>query len=54
MKEMFYETGYTATNWSQDLSNWNVDKVTTYTDFNLNVENKITAPTWVNENVDNE
>ena len=45
---MFNKTGLNA-NWSLDLSNWNVNKVISYTYFNTDVETKVTAPIWVNE-----
>ena len=51
---MFKSAEYNDDNFSQDLSSWDVPLVTTYTDFNLNVEDKVTAPTWVNQNVDTE
>ena len=47
MAYMFEKAGYSAT-YSLDLSSWNVNKVTSYKDFNLGVTGKVTAPTWVN------
>ena len=47
MEGMFYYTGHNA-NWSQDLSNWNVSKVTSYDNFNTGVESKVIAPVWKN------
>ena len=47
MQMMFYRTGYAGT-WTLDCSNWNVDKVTKYTSFNLGSESKVTPPIWVN------
>ena len=48
MFEMFAGAAYNASNWSLNLSGWNVDKVTVYDGFNSGVESKLTAPIWVN------
>ena len=47
MSGMFQNAGYSAT-WSLNCSGWNVNKVTSHTDFNYGVTSKVTAPTWVN------
>ena len=47
MSYMFYYAGYRAT-WSLDCRSWNVNKVTSYSNFNTGVTSKVTAPTWVN------
>ena len=44
---MFRYAGNHAT-YSLDLSSWNVNNVTSYTEFNTGVTSKVTAPTWVN------
>ena len=45
MKLMFINVGLYA-NWSMNLSNWDVSKVTDYTDFSNN--SNLIQPTWVN------
>ena len=47
MHQMFFGTGKSAS-YTMDLSGWNVNNVTSYNNFNLNVESKIIAPIWVN------
>ena len=47
MSWMFSDAGRNAT-WSLDCSGWNVNNVTSYNHFNINVTSKVTAPTWVN------
>ena len=46
MNSMFYKTGLNAT-YSLNLSGWNVNNVTDYTNFNYGITEKVTAPTWV-------
>ncbi len=45
MSNMFNSAGKNA-DYNLDLSNWNVEKVTSHTDFNTNVESKVTPPRW--------
>ena len=47
MGYMFDYAGYNAT-WTLNCTSWNVNKVTSHTDFNYGVTSKVTAPTWVN------
>ena len=47
MSYMFAAAGNSAT-WSLNCSSWNVNNVTSYTNFNGGVESKVTPPTWVN------
>lgn len=47
MSSMFRQTGYYA-NWYVNCSNWNVNKVTSYRSFNLEVASKAIEPRWVN------
>ena len=47
MRQMFYLTGKNSLLFSLDCSNWNVEKVTSYSNFNYGVETKVTPPTWV-------
>ena len=44
---MFRYAGNHAT-YLLNLSSWNVNKVTSYTNFNYGVTGKVTAPKWVN------
>ena len=46
MYTMFSGTAPNAS-WSQNLRNWNVNKVERYWEFNYEVEKKVTAPKWV-------
>ncbi len=46
MYTMFSGTAPSAS-WSQNLRNWNVNKVERYWEFNYEVEKKVTAPKWV-------
>ena len=48
MSSMFEYAGSNASTWQINCSSWNVNKVTNYSSFNLGVESKVTAPTWVN------
>ncbi len=48
MHSIFYSTGYTSSLFKLDCSNWNVDKVTNYIDFNKHVTSKVTPPKWKN------
>ena len=48
MHAMFYSTGYSSSLFKLDCSNWNVDKVTNYIDFNKSVTSKVTPPAWKN------
>ena len=43
---MFQQAGYKASNWSLDLSSWNVNKVTSNSGFNASVTTKVTPPIW--------
>lgn len=47
MSGMFQKVGKYDPDWSLDLSGWNVSKATSHNQFNLEVENKITQPNWV-------
>jgi len=47
MDSMFNDVG-SGHDFSLDLTSWQVPLVTNHTNFNLNVEDKITPPTWVN------
>ena len=47
MSNMFDSAGYKAL-WSLNLSEWEVDKVTNYENFNKDVESKVIPPVWVN------
>lgn len=46
MTKMFNSTAKTA-NWYLNLSNWDVQLVTAYEDFNSNVESKVIAPNFI-------
>lgn len=46
MEEMFDNAGLKAS-YSLELSDWNVNKVTSRYKFNYGVTDKITPPTWV-------
>ena len=46
MELMFSYTGFKSSNFKLDCSNWNVDNVTKYTDFNSGVTSKVTPPQW--------
>ena len=46
MYYMFVDTGYNSSLFKLDCSNWNVDKVNSYTDFNRGSTSKVTPPNW--------
>jgi len=46
MRQMFYLTGRNSLLFSLDCSTWNVEKVTSYSNFNYGVETKVTPPIW--------
>ena len=46
MTQMFLNAGYRATDWSLNLSKWDVGKVTKHTNFGD--ATKVRPPTWVN------
>ena len=47
MRNMFNYVGWKAT-WSLNCTSWNVNNVTSYSNFNTGVSSKVTPPTWVN------
>jgi len=47
MFQMFWNTGAKSSIFKLDCSDWNVDKVTVYGNFNGNVATKVTPPKWV-------
>lgn len=47
MTSMFANAG-TNSSYTLNLSGWNVNNVTAYSDFNYEVESKVTPPKWVN------
>jgi len=46
MSNMFANAGYSSSLFKLDCSKWNVQKVSTYSDFNSGVESKIIIPVW--------
>ena len=46
MSNMFSYTGYKSSKFKLDCRSWNVDKVTSYSNFNTGVTTKVTAPIW--------
>ena len=46
MSNMFSYTGEISSVFSIDCSSWNVNKVTSHSNFNLGVQTKVTPPTW--------
>ena len=48
MLGMFDGTGKNSSLFYLDCSNWNVDKVTSYNDFNIGVTSKVIPPQWKN------
>ena len=47
MNYMFRDAGYKASGWKLNLRSWNVNKVTSHSNFNTNVTTKVTQPIWV-------
>ena len=48
MDSMFIDTGYSSSLFNLDCRNWNVNKVTSYRNFNDRVGNKVIEPRWNN------
>ena len=48
MSNMFNGPGFKSPLFKLNCSSWNVDKVTNYSDFNINAKSKVIPPSWKN------